>query len=147
MLRRVSREAERQEPNDYVTIVDHASGKSTSIQLGPDRSIPAEALQKELGIRVYDPGYQNTAVVKSSISYIDGERGRLWYRGIPIEELAEKSSFLEVAYLLIYGQLPARAQLGDWRDKVMHHTFVHNNLSHLMAAFNHDAHPMGMFIR
>lgn len=99
---------------EYITIVDHEKGQEASIPLGPDRSIPAIALQTEFskdgedggGIRVYDPGYQNTAVVKSSISFIDGDKGILRYRGIPIEELAEKSTFLEVAYLLIYGRLP-----------------------------------------
>lgn len=153
MLKRVFGKLESKEEAtpDYITIVDHASGEQISIALGPDRTLDASALQRAFGdkngILVYDPGYQNTAVVKSSISFIDGERGILRYRGIPIEKLAEKSSFLEVAYLLIYGHLPSKGQLGDWQSKVMQHTFVHNNLTHLMSAFNYDAHPMGMFIR
>jgi len=97
--------------------------------------------------RVFDQGYQNTAVVKSSICFIDGDAGILEYRGYPIEELAEKSTFLEVAYLLIYGHLPSKSQYGDWKDKVMKHTFVHTKMNEIMKGFNYDAHPMGMFIR
>ena len=110
-----------------------------------DDSVPAAAFGKA-GLRVFDSGYQNTAVVRSSICYIDGERGILEYRGYPIEELAERSTFLEVAYLLIYGDLPAKTQAKEWGSKVMHHTFVHTRLTELMKTFNYDAHPMGMFI-
>lgn len=96
---------------------------------------------------LYDPGFLNTAAVKSSISFIDGERGILEYRGYRIEELAEKATFLEVAYLLIRGHLPNARQYAEWREQVMKHTFVHTRMSALMAFFNYDAHPMGMFIR
>jgi len=96
--------------------------------------------------RIFDPGFQNTAVVKSAICFIDGDAGILEYRGYPIEELAEKSSFLEVAYLLIYGELPTKEQYKDWKEKVMKHTFLNNKLSDLIESFNYDAHPMGMFI-
>lgn len=99
------------------------------------------------GLKVFDPGYQNTAVVRSKICFIDGDRGILEYRGYPIEELAEKSTFTEVAYLLIYGELPTSEQLHEWNYKVMHHTFIHSKLTDLMRCFNYDAHPMGMFIR
>ena len=98
------------------------------------------------GLKVFDPAYGNTAVVESSICYIDGDKGILEYRGYPIEELAEKSTFLEVAYLLIYGELPTAEQYADWKEKVMKHTFVHTRMTQLMKSFNHDAHPMGMFI-
>lgn len=96
---------------------------------------------------MYDPGYTNTAVVKSKISFIDGERGVLEYRGYSIKDLAEKSTFLEVAFLLIYGHLPTNQQYMTWKERVMKHTFVHVRLSSLMQSFNYDAHPMGMFIR
>jgi citrate synthase len=95
---------------------------------------------------LYDPGFTNTAVVKSAICYIDGDAGILEYRGYPIEELAEKSNFLEVAYLLIYGELPNKTEYAMWKDKVMKHTFLNNKMSELMNSFNYDAHPMGMFI-
>jgi citrate synthase len=94
----------------------------------------------------YDPGLKDTAVCKSAISFIDGENGRLEYRGYPIEQLVEDCSFLEVAYLLIFGELPTREQLNDWNIKVMTHTFVNNQLANLIGSFNYDAHPMGMFI-
>lgn len=97
--------------------------------------------------RVYDPGYTVTAVTKSKISFIDGNAGVLEYRGYPIEVLASKSNFLEVAFLLIYGHLPNKDEYKNWRDGVMKHTFVHTRLSTLMSSFNYDAHPMGMFIR
>lgn len=109
---------------NYVTIIDHRDNQSAVFKLGPERSLPASLLQTsfsssaskkdgdgvsaEDGIRMYDPGFTNTAVVKSAISFIDGEKGILRYRGYAIEELAEKSTFLEVAYLLIYGHLPTK---------------------------------------
>ncbi|RKP11277.1 citrate synthase-like protein [Piptocephalis cylindrospora] len=98
------------------------------------------------GLMVYDPAFQNTAVTRSSITYIDGDEGILRYRGYPIEELAEKSTYLEVAFLLIYGELPSKDQFAHFSDEVMRHTFLHTNVSDLMHAFNYDAHPMGMFI-
>ncbi|CAG8504071.1 9501_t:CDS:2 [Paraglomus brasilianum] len=98
------------------------------------------------GLRVYDPAYQNTAVAQSKITYINGDAGVLRYRGYPIEQLAEKSTYLEVAYLLIYGELPTKTQYTNFSHEVMHHTFVHFNVSELMRNFNYDAHPMGMFI-
>lgn len=86
-------------------------------------------------------------MVSSDISYIDGDKGILEYRGYAIEELAERSTFLEVAYLLIFGKLPHSGELEEWRAMVMRHTFVHTRMSALMSSFNYDAHPMGMFIR
>ncbi|RHZ83066.1 hypothetical protein Glove_99g185 [Diversispora epigaea] len=98
------------------------------------------------GLRVYDPAFQNTAVCHSKITYINGDNGVLRYRGYPIEQLAEKSTYLEVAYLLIYGELPSKSQYSNFSHEVMHHTFVHFNVTELMRKFNYDAHPMGMFI-
>lgn len=109
-------------------------------------AISSVAFEK-LGTLMYDPGYQNTAVVRSAISYIDGEAGILEYRGYRIEELAEKSSFLEVAHLLIYGELPGSlAILNEWQEKIMRHTFVHSKLTEMLGTFHYDAHPMGIFI-
>ncbi|RUS24698.1 citrate synthase-like protein [Jimgerdemannia flammicorona] len=98
--------------------------------------------ETENGLRVYDPGFQNTAVARSSITYINGDEGILHYRGYPIEELAENSSYLEVAYLLIYGELPTPTQFAHFEHEVMHHTFAHTKLTELMQTFNYDAHPM-----
>ncbi len=94
----------------------------------------------------YDPGYGNTASCKSAITYIDGDKGILRYRGYPIEQLAEHSSFLEVAYLLIHGELPNKEQLEKWEYDVMHHTFVHENLARMVETFRYDAHPMSILI-
>jgi citrate synthase len=95
---------------------------------------------------VYDPGFQNTAACRSGITYIDGERGVLLYRGYPVEQLAERSSFLEVAYLLIHGELPTRGELQRWEWEIRHHTIVHESIKKFMDGFHHDAHPMGIFI-
>ncbi|KAJ3145336.1 hypothetical protein HK101_002510 [Irineochytrium annulatum] len=100
----------------------------------------------QLGLRVYDNGYLNTSVCRSSISYIDGDKGILRYRGYDIEVLAEKSSFLEVSYLLIYGELPTAAQYDTWTTRVMRHTFVHENMIDYLRSFRYDAHPMGMLV-
>ena len=94
----------------------------------------------------YDPAFTNTASVRSSVCYIDGEAGVLEYRGYPIEELCEKSSYLEVAYLLIYGELPTQEQLDEWIFEITHHTFVHENIKKFVEGFRYDAHPMGMLL-
>jgi citrate synthase len=100
----------------------------------------------DFGMLSYDPAFKNTASTKSTITFIDGERGILEYRGYPIAELAEKSTFLEVAYLIIFGELPTQQQLDEWVYEITHHTFLHENMKALMQAFRADAHPMGMFI-
>ena len=94
----------------------------------------------------YDPAFMNTACTKSAITYIDGDRGILRYRGYPIEQLAEHSTYLETAYLILYGELPTPAQLEEWEFEIIHHTFLHENIKFLMETFRYDAHPMGMFI-
>jgi len=98
------------------------------------------------GLAAYDPGFVNTASCRSSITYIDGDHGILEYRGYPIEQLAEKSSFLEVAYLLIHGELPTREQYDEWAHQITYHTFVHENVKGFMQGFRYDAHPMGMLM-
>jgi len=94
--------------------------------------------------RVYDPAYQNTAVARSKITEIDGAAGVLRYRGYPIEELAEKSNYLEVSYLLIFGELPNKVQYERWSNEIMHHTYIHIRVMDLMKSFNYDAHPVSI---
>jgi citrate synthase len=102
--------------------------------------------QDEPGIAVYDPGFVNTASCRSAITYIDGEKGILEYRGYPIEQLAETASYLEVAYLLIHGELPTKQQFEAWEHQITFHTFVHENVKSFMEGFRYDAHPMGMLL-
>lgn len=134
-----------------LTITDNRTGKSYEIPIEYD-TINANDLNQikvnpdDFGLMTYDPGYGNTAACKSAITYIDGDKGILRYRGYPIEQLAEQSTFLEVAYLLIYGELPDKKTAADWEYKICHHTFVHENLTRLMQSFRYDAHPMGMLI-
>jgi len=97
-----------------------------------------------IGLRVYDPGYTNTCAATSRITYIDGPNGLLTYRGYPIEQLAKQSTFLETAYLLLYGELPTSNELSYFTDRVMKHTFIHEDLASMMKSFRYDAHPMGM---
>lgn len=95
-----------------------------------------------MGIRVYDPGFLNTAVIQSCISFIDGNRGILRYRGYAIESLAEKSNFLESSYLLLYGELPTQGQFKLFESEILHHTMVHRDLEEIIGAFRFDSHPM-----
>jgi len=134
-----------------LTIVDNRTGKSYEVPIEHE-TIPAIALRQikvnpdDFGLMTYDPGYGNTASCKSSITYIDGDKGILLYRGYPIEQLAEQSNFLEVAYLLIYGELPTKERRAKWEYDVHHHTFIHENLARMLEAFRYDAHPMSMLI-
>jgi citrate synthase len=115
-------------------------------------AIPAKDIRKvkasetDFGMLAYDPGFTNTASCKSAVTFIDGEKGILRYRGYPIEQLAESSNYLETAYLTLFGELPSKDELDRWVYDITHHTFVHENVKDLMAAFRHDAHPMGMFV-
>jgi len=102
--------------------------------------------EDDFGLMTYDPALINTASTRSAITFIDGDKGILEYRGYPVEQLAEKGNFLEVAYLLLFGELPNEEQLAAWTYDVTHHTFIHENIKTLMQAFRYDAHPMGMFI-
>ncbi|ORZ33874.1 citrate synthase-like protein [Catenaria anguillulae PL171] len=134
-----------------LTILDNRTNRLYTVPLTKEGAVNATAFAQIKsptgeGLRVYDSGYMNTAVCRSKICEIDGDRGILRYRGFPIEELAEKSSFLEVAYLLVYGELPSADQFKYFEHEVMHHTFIHMKLSELLKQFNYDAHPMGMFI-
>lgn len=137
---------------ETLTITDNRTGKQYEVPIEHE-TIRALDLRKikvkddDFGLIAYDPAYMNTASVKSRITFIDGEKGILRYRGYPIEELAEHStSFMEVAYLLLKGELPTHTQREGWRNTIRHHTFVHENVKKLMEGFRYDAHPMGMFI-
>ncbi|MDP7259773.1 MAG: citrate/2-methylcitrate synthase, partial [Anaerolineales bacterium] len=137
--------------NDTLTITDNRTGRTYEIAVQNDtiRALDLRQIKvhdDDFGMMSYDPAYTNTASCSSQITFVDGDKGVLRYRGYPIEQLAEQSSFLEVAYLLIYGDLPDTAQLEHWEERVMHHTFVHENLAKLMQCFRYDAHPMGMLI-
>ncbi len=136
---------------ETLTIIDNRTGKSYEIPI-EGGAIRAAELRKikvseeDFGLLSYDPGLMNTATVKSAITYIDGEKGILRYRGYPIEELAGRKSYLEVAYLIIYGDLPTRSQLKEWVHNITYHTMLHENIKKFMDGFRHDAHPMGMFV-
>ncbi len=136
---------------DSLTIIDNRTGKSYEIPLynGNVRAMDLRQIKtdpEEFGTLSYDPAFTNTASCRSAITFIDGERGILRYRGYPIEQLAENCSFLEVAYLIINGELPTPDQLKDWVDNITHHTMIHENIKKLVEGFRYDAHPMGMFV-
>ncbi|MHB2023599.1 MAG: citrate synthase [Mycobacteriales bacterium] len=136
---------------DSLSIRDNRTGRSYEIPIR-DGSIHAPDLRRikadenDPGLISYDPGLFNTAVVRSRVTYLDGEAGILQYRGYPIEQLAETASYLEVAYLLIYGRLPSEDDLQTWVRDVTMHTFVHENIKSFMEGFRYDAHPMGMLV-
>lgn len=137
--------------NDTLTITDNRTGKTYEVPIENDtiRAIDLRQIKvdpDDFGLMTYDPAFMNTASCKSTITYIDGDKGILRYRGYPIEQLAEKSSYLEVAYLLIKGELPNADQLEHWKNRIMRHTYVHENLTNLMRVFRYDAHPMGILI-
>jgi len=137
--------------SDTLTITDNRTGTTYEVPIENDtiRAIDLRQIkvhEDDFGMMTYDPGYSNTAPVKSQITFIDGDKGILRYRGYPIEQLAEKSTFLEVAYLLIYGELPSKKVYARWEYDVLHRTFIHENLAAALEAFRYDAHPMSMLI-
>jgi citrate synthase len=138
-------------PTDSLTIVDNRTGKSYEIPLH-DGTVRAADLRQiktspdDFGLMSYDPAYLNTAACRSAITLIDGDKGILRYRGYPIEELAERSTFLETAFLLLQGELPTAAELDQWVYDILHHTMIHENVKKFIDGFHHDAHPMGMFV-
>src|SRR2546430_16154959 len=111
-----------------------------------ESAINIEKLRAQTGLITLDPGYGNTGSCKSAVTFIDGEKGILRYRGYPIEELAEQGTFVETAYLLLHGELPSKAQLQEWTFHITHHTFIHENIKQLLDGFRYDAHPMGVFV-
>ena len=132
---------------DTITITDDRTGKQVTVPI-TDNVFPASAVRElDPSLFIYDPAYMQTAACQSAITYLDGEAGILRYRGYPIEQLAEHSTYLEVAYLLLNGELPNPAQLEQWRNDVTSHTFIHENMrKRFVDGFHYDAHPMGMLI-
>ena len=138
-------------PNETLTITDNRTGKTYTLPIDKDaiRAIDLRQIKtgpEDFGLLSYDPAFLNTASCQSAITYLDGDRGILRYRGYPIEQLAEKCSFLEVAYLLLNGELPGPDELDEWIANVTRHTMIHENLKKFMEGFHYDAHPMGMLM-
>jgi citrate synthase len=134
-----------------LSVTDNRTGRSYEIPIsdGTVRSTDFRQIKvsdDDFGVMTYDPAFMNTASCRSAITYLDGENGVLEYRGYPIEQLAEQSTYLEVAYLLVNGELPTKAQLDEWVGEITIHTFVHENVKGFMQGFRHDAHPMGMLL-
>jgi len=137
---------------DTLTVVDNRTGREYEIPIDHN-TINAAAFGTIVaegdaghGLALYDPSLQNTAVCTSRLTYIDGDEGILEYRGYPIEQLAEHSTYLETAYLLVHGELPTAEQSSAWTEEITRHTMVHENIKHFMDGFHHDAHPMGMLL-
>jgi citrate synthase len=136
---------------DSLSVTDNRTGKTYEFPV-TEGTIKATDLRKikisddDFGLMTYDPAYMNTASCRSAITFIDGDKGILRYRGYPIDQLAEKSTFLEVAYLLAEGELPNKAQLDKWTNDIRYHTYVHTNVIKFLEGFRYDAHPMGMLL-
>jgi citrate synthase len=136
---------------ETLTVTDNRTGQSYEVPItdGTVRAMDFRQIKTsddDFGLMTYDPAFTNTASCRSAITYLDGENGVLEYRGYPIEQLAEHSTYLEVAYLLVYGDLPTQAQLDQWKHDITIHTFVHENVKEFVGGFRHDAHPMGMLL-
>ena len=136
---------------DTLTVTDNRTGKQYELPI-KDGAIRAMDLKQiktgpdDFGLMTYDPAFMNTASCRSRITYIDGDKGILEYRGYPIEQLAESSNYLETAYLIIFGELPTRVQFEGWSNEITTHTLLHENIKKLMEGFQYDAHPMGVFL-
>src|SRR3954451_23759153 len=136
---------------DTLSVTDNRTGETYEVEItdGTVRAMDFRQMkvdEDDFGLMTYDPAFTNTASTRSAITYIDGDKGILEYRGYPIEQLAEKSTYLEVAYLLVHGELPTSDQLAEWTHQVTIHTFVHENVKEFVGGFRHDAHPMGMLL-
>jgi citrate synthase len=136
---------------DTLTVTDNRTGQSYEVPItdGTVRAMDFRQIKTsddDFGLMTYDPAFTNTASCRSAITYLDGEKGVLEYRGYPIEQLAENSTYLEVAYLLVHGELPTQPQLDQWEHDITIHTFVHENVKEFVGGFRHDAHPMGMLL-
>ena len=136
---------------DTLTITDNRTGKQYEVPI-TDGTIRATDLRQikaaadDVGLATYDPAFMNTACCRSRITYIDGDKGILEYRGYPIEQLAERSTYLETAYLIVFGELPTESQLAEWKRSITAHTMLHENIKKLMEGFQYDAHPMGVYL-
>jgi citrate synthase len=135
---------------ETLTITDNRTGKQYEIPIKNGAIKATDLFQiritEEDGIVSYDPGFMNTASCQSKITYIDGDKGILRYRGYPIEQIAEKSTYLETAYLILHGELPTKTQLEDWTHNITYHSIIHENIKKLIDGFHHDAHPMGILV-
>ena len=136
--------------SETLTIIDNRTGKQYEVPIKNGAVKATDLFQirvtEDDGIVSYDPGFMNTASCQSKITYIDGDRGILRYRGYPIEQLAEKSSYLETAYLILHGELPTSSQLQDWTHNITYHSIIHENIKKVIDSFHHEAHPMGVLI-
>ncbi len=136
--------------SDTLTIVDNRTGKKYEVSIRDGAIRAADLFQIKVnsdeGLVSYDPGFMNTASCQSRITFIDGEKGILRYRGYPIEQIAEKSTYLETAYLILHGELPTKSQLADWTHNITFHSIIHENIKKLIDSFHHDAHPMGILV-
>lgn len=138
-------------PENTLTITDNRTGQKYDVPIenGTIRAMDLRKIKtgpEDFGLMTYDPAFMNTASCRSSITYIDGDRGILRYRGYPIEVLAERCTFLEVAYLLLFGELPTEPELKNWVFEITHHTMLHETTKKFMEGFRYDGHPMGMFV-
>jgi citrate synthase len=137
--------------SETLSVTDNRTGKQYEVPID-DGTVRAMAFRDikvsddDFGLMTYDPAFLNTASCRSAITYIDGAAGVLEYRGYPIEQLCEQSTYLEVAYLLVHGELPTQAELDEWVHQITIHTFVHENVKQFIQGFRHDAHPMGMLL-
>ena len=136
--------------SNTLTITDNRTGKQYEVPVenGTIKAMDLRQIkvhEEDFGIMTYDPAFMNTASCKSRITFIDGDKGILEYRGYPIDQLAEQSTYLEVAYLLLNGELPTRTQLDEWKYNITYHTFINENIKKVMDGFHYNAHPMGMF--
>jgi citrate synthase len=136
---------------DTLSVTDNRTGEQYELEIkdGTVRAMDFRQIkvkEDDFGLMTYDPAFTNTANCRSEITYIDGEAGILQHRGYPIEELCEKSTYIEVAYLLVHGELPTKDQLEEWTHDITIHTFVHENIKEFLQGFRHDAHPMGMLL-
>ncbi len=138
-------------PKEVLSILDERTHVTYEIpiQNGTIRAMDLRQIQSgpgDFGLMTYDPAFMNTASCQSAITFIDGDKGILRYRGYPIEQLAEKCSFLEVAYLVLFGELPTAPQLKEWVGAITHHTMLHETTKKFLEGFRYDAHPMGMLV-
>src|SRR5436190_7670778 len=137
--------------NETLTIIDNRTNQSYTLPIsrGTIRAMDLRQIRTgpdDFGLMTYDPAFMNTASCRSGITYIDGDKGILLYRGYPVEQLAEHSDYLETAYLILFGELPTAMQLLTWTREITLHTMLHENIKTFMEGFQYDAHPMGIFL-
>jgi citrate synthase len=142
---------QRKMPNDTLTITDNRTGKTYEVPItdGTIRTMDLrqiKANEADFGLMGYDPAFMNTASCRSAVTFIDGDEGILRYRGYPVQELAERATWMETAYLILNGELPNAAQLEEWESDIKRHTFIHENVRQFLQGFRYDAHPMGMLV-